>query len=451
MTGQEMTDVRPAHGVREIALLALPAVMASLIEPLAGMVDTAFLGHVSSVMLAALAVTVTILSSFTWVFNFLVNGVTAQVAQALGRGDREELGPQIKLSILVALLAGGGTALLLLSLRGWLFGTLFGVSAELEDLARPYFLLRVLGMPLVLLNLALTGILRGLQQIRLSFFLNLGVTLVNVVLTYLLLFVWDLGLVGAALGTVGSFAFGALAGGGWLLASHREIGLDGRFHVPRQVLRRAFADSGNLIARTAALVGAFAAMTAVVTRLGELALAAHQVALQLWLFSSFLIDGFAITGNMLGARYLGAGRPEWRRELAHRLLLFGAAAGLAFAVAYGIFRRPLQGIFTNDPAVMSLLDGIWWVLALTQPINAMAYVYDGLLFGSRDFAFLRRHMLVGVLGVFVPLLYLGGVHYVSLLGAWLSITGLNLYRCLSCAWCFHREAASGWTRIPPGN
>ncbi len=424
-----------------IVLLSLPAVAASALEPMAGIVDTAYLGHIDSRYLAALAVTVTILSSFTWLFNFLVSGVTAQVGQAVGRGDREELGQQVKLALLVALVAGVMTCVLLVLARVVLFTELFGAEPGLTELARPYFLLRAFGMPLVLGNLAISGILRGLQRIRLSLVLNLLVTGANVIVTYVLLFVWPLGLMGAALGTVGSFGLGTVAGVLWLVYRRREIGLDKSFHFAPWLIRRAIADSGNLILRTAALVGAFAATTAVVTRLGELCLAAHQIALQLWLLSSFLIDGFAITGNMLGARLLGEGRPGARQLLGRLLLMAGLGCGVLFALAYGLGRAPIEGIFTNDPAVPPLLDEIWWILALTQPMNALVYVYDGLLFGSRDFAYLRRHMLMALLVVFLPLLYFAGLRVGSLRGVWIALSALNFYRCVSCAWRFHRAAS----------
>ena len=127
-------SVRPLS-TRELLVASLPAIAASLLEPVAGMVDTAFLGHLDSSYVAALALTATLLSAFAWVFNFLVNGVTAQVAEALGKRNSEQLGARIRLALLVALAAGLITAAGLLAMRSPLFRVVLG-APELEDLVR---------------------------------------------------------------------------------------------------------------------------------------------------------------------------------------------------------------------------------------------------------------------------------------------------------------------------
>lgn len=430
-------------GTRELFVASLPAVAASLLEPVAGMVDTAFLGHIDSSYVAALALTATLLSAFAWVFNFLVNGVTAQVAEALGKRDSEQLGARIRLSLVVALAAGGLTAIGLLALREPLFRLVLGAPEALTELASPYFVVRALGVPLVLLMTALTGILRGMQRLALSLVLNLVVTLANVALTAFLLFVLDMGLVGAAIGTVASFGLGCVLGAGILVRERHALGLSGSLRVSRAHLLDFGTDSLNLVLRTASLVGSFFVATAVTTRLGETILAAHQVALQLWLFSSFLIDGFAISANSFGARHLGEGRADLRQALGHRLLALGGLTGVAFALSYAWAREPLQGLFTPDRELHALLDTIWPIVAWTQPMNGLVYVYDGLLFGARDFAYLRRHMLIGAALCFAPLVLLAvGRGSKGLPLVWLALAALNAYRAISCAWRFHRPQST---------
>ncbi len=424
---------RERFGTRRLLALALPATVASALEPVAGMVDTAFLGHVDSRWLAAMAVSVAVLSAFTWVFNFLVSGVTAQVAQAVGRGDREELGATILLALIVAAGLGTATGLLLALGSPWLLGTVMGADATLVDLARPYFLLRALGMPLVLVVTALSGVLRGLQRIGLSLAIGALVTTSNVAITWTLLFVWHFGLPGAAIGTVGAFALGAAAGLTLLALLGRGLGLSWHTRIRRRHVFVFGAEAADIVVRTGALLGAFFLTTAVVTRLGERRLAAHQIGLQLWLFSSFFVDGLAIAGNMIVGRLVGAGQLAEARSVGHRLLGAGLFVGAAFAATYGLLRTPIAAVFTRDPMVLDWLWVIWPILALTQPLNALVYVWDGLLFGRRDFAYLRRHMLIGVLLVFVPLLALLGWSRGSLSGVWLALAALNAYRAGSCA------------------
>ncbi len=426
------------YGWRRLALLSIPAMGASALEPLAGIVDTAFLGQIESRYVAALAISVTILSSFTWIFNFLLNGVTAQVAQAVGKRDREGIAAAIGLALVVAVVSGTVTALALIGLYQPIVEIALGADPSLRELGREYFVIRAIGLPFVLATTAIMGALRGLQRIALSLWLQVLVTLANVVLTYVLLFVFEMGLAGAAIGTTASFALGTLVGLGILLWRRDESGLRGLPRIGRAHLAAFGGDAGNLVMRTGSLLLAFFVATSAATRLGEIELAAHQIAFQLWLFSSFLIDGFAITANMVGARLFGAGELAERRRVGAKLLTMGALAGGAFAVGYLALRAPLQGVFTRDSEVLRALGAIWPILALTQPMNGLVYVYDGLLFGERAFAYLRRHMMLALGAAFAPVLALAMWLDAGLVGVWLAFIALNGYRCVSCAARFHR-------------
>jgi MATE family multidrug resistance protein len=154
---------------------------------------------------------------------------------------------------------------------------------------------------------------------------------------------------------------------------------------------------------------------------GTAALAAHQVAWQLWLFLALLLDSLAIAAQALVARCLGAGDPDYVRHLGRRLNLWGVMLGTVFAAAFLLLDNSLPRIFTQDPAVLAAIGTIFGLLALMQIPNAILFVLDGLLIGASDFAFLRNAMLaLGVFGIVTT--WIGATIGGSLLGVWIGIS-----------------------------
>lgn len=415
-------------------MLTLPAIFSVGLEPMAEMIDTAVLGHVNTTWVGSLAATNACLGSFAWLFNFLSYGVTAQIAQSLGTGKKETLCSHILTALLMALVIGFGVGTLLLLFGKQLLGTVMGASGELLVESQVYYSIRVIGYPLTILSICLIGVLRGLQKIPLTLGIVLLTTLVNALGTYLAVFYYGWGIEGAAWATVLSFLVGDCVALGWLWRHRRDWGLSKGWKVDWNDVRNLGSDGLNLSARTGILTLSFFMITALATRLGTTVVAAYQVALQAWLLASYCMDGLAITATSLGGQLLGKGDRRAHRLLARRLVRLGVGFGCCFFLVYWLAETWVQGLFTNRPEIMALLGTIWFWLAASQPINALAYVYDGILFGAKDFVFLRKRMMEGFLFVFLPLVLWGFLKTESLLGLWLSLIGLNGYRMLSGWW-----------------
>jgi Na+-driven multidrug efflux pump len=195
----------------------------------------------------------------------------------------------------------------------------------------------------------------------------------------------------------------------------------------------------------------FAAMIVASRELGPYGLAAHNVVCQLWMLSSYLVDGFATAGTVLGARLAGvaaaaaaAGRDPKSvalpslRSICARLLLLGGAFGCAFAAALFALRDAVAAAFTRDPAVVAALvaPDVWRTLCLAQPLNALVFVYDGLVYAFQDFGYVRELMEVGVGYAFLPSLawIAAGRRGGATLGAvWKCKVGLNAWRAVGLA------------------
>lgn len=419
---------------KSIIMLTLPAIVSMSLEPMAEMIDTAILGHVNTTWVGSLAATNACLGSFAWLFNFLSYGVTAQIAQSLGAQKKEVLGTHILTALLMALVIGVGVGVLLLLFGQQLLGTVMGARGELLVESQLYYSIRVIGYPLTILSISLIGILRGLQKIPLTMGIVLLTTLLNALGTYLVVFHYGWGIEGAAWATVLSFLAGDCVALGWLWKHRRDFGLGEGWKVDWNDVMDLGSDGLNLAGRTGMLTLSFFIVTVFATRLGTTVVAAYQVALQAWLLAAYCMDGLAITATSLGGQLLGKGNHEAHRLLAQRLVNLGFGIGISFFFFYWLTETWVQSLFTNRPEIMTLLSSVWFWLAASQPVNALAYVYDGILFGAKDFVFLRKRMMEGFLFVFLPLVLWGFLKTESLLGLWLALIGLNGYRMLSGWW-----------------
>ncbi|MEM1282488.1 MAG: MATE family efflux transporter [Chlamydiota bacterium] len=422
------------NSYKAIIVFTLPAIFSVALEPMAEMIDTAVLGHANTIWVGSLAATNACLGSFAWLFNFLSYGVTAQIAQSFGAGNKKAIGTHILTALLMALVIGLAVGSLLLIFGKQLLGTLIGASDELLIESQAYYSIRVIGYPLTILSICLIGILRGLEKIILTMKIVLTTTIINAVGTYLAVFHFGWGIKGAAWATVLSFLVGDSISIYWIWKNHLELGLGDKWKVDWNDVTDLGNDGINLAGRTGALTLSFFILTALATRLGTTVVAAYQVALQAWLLAAYCIDGLAIAATSLGGQLLGKGDLISHRKLSQRLVHLGLWVGGSFFLFYWYAEAWVQGLFTNRPEIIALLGTIWFWLAASQPINAIAYVYDGILFGAKKFAFLRRRMAEGFFFVFLPLVIWGFLIAETLLGLWIALIGLNTYRMISGWW-----------------
>ncbi|TVP59716.1 MAG: MATE family efflux transporter, partial [Gemmatimonadales bacterium] len=291
---------------REIAALAVPALGALAADPLVSIIDTIFVGRLGTVPLAALGVNTALFSMAFVVFNFLAYGTTPRVARAHAAGDTAEVGRSILQALTLAVGVGVIATVLLWTLARPLVA-LMGASGELEDPSLAYLRIRALAGPAVLLIMAGHGVFRGLQDTRTPLWITLGLNVVNLVLDPLLIFGFGWGLEGAAWATVVAQWAGALAFLALLFGPRRSL-LGAAPRLPTLVELLPFLRvGGELSIRTFALIGTLTLATAVATRVGTAEVAAHQVAVQLWLLLALVVDALAVAAQAMVGRYRGVG------------------------------------------------------------------------------------------------------------------------------------------------
>jgi putative MATE family efflux protein len=198
----------------------------------------------------------------------------------------------------------------------------------------------------------------------------------------------------------------------------------------------------DLFVRTGSLLAALAVATAVASGLGEVPLAAHQIAFQLWSFLALVLDAVAIAGQAMVGRLLGAGSADEARVASSRMVQWGIVAGVGFAIVVVVLRSVLVPVFTDDPAVRALATDVLLVVAVLQPINAIVFVIDGILIGAGDLRYLAKAMAVSGLAVFLPAAFVvSRWSGATLLWLWGALTLLMVARLAGNLWRF---AGAAW-------
>jgi MATE family multidrug resistance protein len=423
-------SLRTRHD-REIAALAVPALGALIADPLLSLVDTAFVGRVGATALGALGVSAAVFGVTFWVFNFVEYGTTATVARAVGASD-DALARRAGMTALwLAVIAGLAGTLVLEVLAGPILGAL-GASGDVRAEAIPYLRIRALAAPAVLIVRAGHGIYRGYQDTRTPFVVSVGLNLVNLVLDPLLIFGAGWGIAGAAWATV----VAQYTGAAWFLVllNRRGEGATVRGARPVRAEVRAFLVVGrDLVVRTGSLLAVMTLASAVATRVGDDAIAAHQVLNQMWLFLALALDALAVAGQAMVGRYLGRGDAGSARAVADRLLVFGIAGGALLVVGLAVIAPFVPGWFGGSDAVHAEIRSAYWLMVAAQPIGAVVFVWDGVFMGAGDFGYLAAAMVAcAVIGValLVLVLPLGW----GLAGVWWGIVALLVARVVTLAW-----------------
>ncbi|MFD4875378.1 MATE family efflux transporter [Streptomyces sp. NPDC058420] len=412
---------------REIVMLAVPAFGALVAEPLFVMADSAIVGHLGTAQLAGLGVASALLTTAVSIFVFLAYATTAAVARRVGAGDLQAAIRQGMDGIWLALLIGATVIAVVLPSAPSLIN-LFGASDTAAPYATTYLRISSLGIPAMLIVLAATGVLRGLQNTKTPLYVAISGFVANAVLNVVLVYGADLGIAGSAWGTViAQWGMAAV----YLIVVVRGARRHGASLTPDAAGIRASAQAGApLLVRTLSLRAILLIATAVAARLGDADIAAHQIILSLWSLLAFALDAIAIAGQAIIGRYLGADDPQGARAACRRMVQWGIAVGVALGLLVILSRPLFLPLFTSDPTVKDTALPALIMVALCQPICGVVYVLDGVLMGAGDGPYLAGAMLV-TLAVFAPAALLVPTFGGGLTAVWAAMTLMMAVRMLT--------------------
>ena len=412
---------------KQILSLAIPNVISNLSVPMLSAVDTALMGRLENEQyLGGIAIGGIIFGFVCWGFGFLRMGVTGLTAQAYGAKDSTESVLILKRAAIVALLIG----LLLIVVQPLIAALSFylmDAGAEVEQLARSYFHIRIYAAPATLTLHVFHGWFLGMQNAKYPMLLTIVVNLLNLALNFFFVKVLMMTSDGVAFGTVIAQYFGLLCTIGLFLVRYRHLWdgwhLKGVLHLP--ALKRFFGISGDIFIRTLSVLFCHAFFTSKAAALSDAALAINAILLQFIHILAYGVDGFAFAAESLVGRYKGAREIANLKRSVRYSFWWVLLLSAGFSLIFGLLGTKLLYLFTDKT---DLLIGarpylIW--IAIAPPINSVAYVWDGVFIGATASTAMRNSMLASTVVFLLAYSLLKGFgnH-----GLWMALTLFSIAR-----------------------
>lgn len=404
-------------------------ILSNLMVPLAGLVDVAFLGHLSEIRhLAGVALATVLFNYLYWSFGFLRMGTTGMTAQAIGRQDSDEMLLVGLRNGALALAIGCVIVLLQRPLRDLGFA-LLSAAPDVKQSGQAYYDALIWGAPATLLNFVLIGWFLGREQGSKVLLLSAIGNLTNVVLNYWMIvrLGWESAGAGYA-SAIGQLCM-ALVGMGLVC---REIRLSSVRAIAGRVLdpvalKATFLLNGDILVRTFALVSTFALFVNLSSTLGTLILATNTLLLQVVSFAAYFIDGIAFATESFAGFFQGQNQ---RQRLKALLRLAGSASlglGLLFAIGFNLFPVALFRLLTNHAPVLAIIPQFVPWLFPVLGFGSIAYMLDGYFLGLTSGRVLRNAAILSTLVGFVPIAVIAWkLHSPHLL--WLALSTFMLAR-----------------------
>jgi len=420
--------VKPVLNIttKDILKLAFPAIIAGIAEPVISITDIAIIGNMegnSVDSLAAVGLAGTFLSTIIWTLAQTKTSISSIISKAIGNDGLNKINALIPQVIWINILLGLGIYAITAPLASFIF-SLFKAQGEVLEMTTSYYQLRALGFPLTLSAFAIFGIFRGLQNTHWAMIASISGALVNVVLDYLLVNGIDgwfsgMGLTGAAVASLFAQAT-MLVIALFYFFNHTPFTLWIQQWKPHVQLGHHIKLTANFFLRTLAINVCIYLSNTYATGYGVEELATHAILMNIWLFFSFFIDGFANAGNAIGGKLLGARDRASLNYLAVKTNSFGVGVSIVLALVCALFYTQIGGWFTDNARVDALFMDTFFIILLMQPINAVAFVYDGIFKGWGEAPYLRNLLLGVTFVLFVPVLLLFDYFGFELKAIWIA-------------------------------
>jgi putative MATE family efflux protein len=429
---------------KNINKLAIPALIAGIAEPILSITDTAIIGHIdinATESLAAVGIVGAFISMLIWVFGQVRSAISSIISQYVGANKLDEI-KELPAQAIAIIVAG---SLLVLALSYPFSRQIFqfyNASDQILEYCIAYFNIRIFGFPFALFVFAVFGTFRGLQNTFYPMIIAIIGASLNIVLDLILVYgiegyIPAMRVEGAAYASVISQVVMAIISL-VLLLKKTAISLRLSFTLHAEV-PRLLNMIGNLFIRTIALNVALYLATSYATDYGKEYIAAYTISINIWLLGAFMIDGYSSAGNILSGKLLGAKEYKSLVILSNKLFKYGIVIGTIIAVLGAFFYNEIGRIFTNEILVLEQFYTVFWIVLITQPINAITFIFDGMFKGMGEMKYLRNLLILATGLVFVPtLLFFDYLNY-KLIAIWLAFTCWIIARGLPLVFKFRKK------------
>ncbi|MFK5958834.1 MAG: MATE family efflux transporter [Lutibacter sp.] len=407
--------------------LAIPAIISGIAEPLLSITDTAIVGNIQinpTEALAAVGIAGSFISALVWILAQTRSAISATISKYLGAKKLDEIATLPAQIIAINLLLSIIIYVTTVFFANEIF-KLYNADGLILNYAVDYFKIRAIGFPLTLFVFSSFGVFRGLQNTFWPMVISIVGAVLNIGLDFALVygiegFINPMNVKGAAWASVISQAVMAILAL-VLIVKKTPFSLKLTFPFNKEI-KNLLAISFNLIIRAVALNVALYLANSYATKYGDNYIAAQTIAFQIWLFFAFFIDGYASVGNIVSGKLLGEKNYKKMWRLSIKLSRYSIIISLILVVICALFYYPIGALFSKEILVLDSFYSIFWIVLIMQPINAVAFVFDGIFKGLAEAVILRNLLLIATFFGFLPVLLIGDYFNLKLYAIWIAFT-----------------------------
>ena len=369
---------------KRILQIAVPSIISNITVPLLGLIDVTIVGHLgAAAYIGAIAVGGMLFNIIYWIFGFLRMGTSGMTSQAYGKHDLEEVARLLLRSVGVGLLIAIILVTLQYPIRKLAF-TFIQTTEEVERLATLYFRICIWGAPAMLGLYGFAGWFIGMQNSRFPMYIAITQNIVNIAASLCFVYLFHMKVAGVAWGTLTAQYAGFLMA---LLLWRRYYGGLKKHVAWHEVLKkeamlRFFQVNRDIFLRTLCLVIVTLFFTSAGAAQGEIVLAVNTLLMQLFTLFSYIMDGFAYSGEALVGKYVGANNQPALYRTVRQLFIWGVGLSTGFTLLYFFGGKSFLGLLTNEISVIREAENyFYWVLAI--PLTGFAaFLWDGIFIGA---------------------------------------------------------------------
>lgn len=369
---------------KRILQIAVPSIISNITVPLLGLIDVTIVGHLgAAAYIGAIAVGGMLFNIIYWIFGFLRMGTSGMTSQAYGKHDQDEVARLLLRSVGVGLLIAIILVALQYPIRKLAF-TFIQTTEEVERLATLYFRICIWGAPAMLGLYGFAGWFIGMQNSRFPMYIAITQNIVNIAASLCFVYLFHMKVAGVAWGTLTAQYAGFLMA---LLLWRRYYGGLKKHVAWHEVLKkeamlRFFQVNRDIFLRTLCLVIVTLFFTSAGAAQGEIVLAVNTLLMQLFTLFSYIMDGFAYSGEALVGKYVGANNRLALYRTVRQLFIWGVGLSTGFTLLYFFGGKSFLGLLTNETSVIREAGNyFYWVLAI--PLTGFAaFLWDGIFIGA---------------------------------------------------------------------
>ena len=424
---------------KQIFLLSIPVFFSNLAIPLVGIVDTGLMGNLGETKyLAATSIATSVMTMVIWSFGFLRMGTVGIVSQAYGRGDYREIIRTLFRNFVIAMVI----ALVIIILKPLINISIqhfFNTSLETQNLINTYLNVRVFSVPAELVIYILVGFYLGLQKTKISSFMIVTFSILNIVFSSFLVLSYNLDVFGVALGTLFASFITVII---FSLFTYRFIikkfKLIPRFEkiVIKSKLLKLFNINLDIFFRTLFLTFSFLWITYLGSKLGEDYLAVNTILMQFIILAAFFLDAYAFSTEGLIGFTIGRKIKNSFLSVVKNSIQISFITALIVSVIYIIFFKQMVNIITDIELLRFIsYKHLLWVIII-PPIASFCYQLDGIFIGASQTKEMRNAMIISVISFIIISIY--STKYFGNHGLWFSLLCFMILRSLTLKFYFNK-------------